>query len=137
MAPQSNTIQTGHVQNEIRKRVQQTQKWRYVAGRSGGTARRKLVKYEEGGMEAILDKRVARKGESRAPTDEIEAMLRLRREKYRDYSIRHFYEKWVEKHDEKRIYNWVRLTLQGSDLAEKLPGRGKHRKKRERKWNAR
>ena len=44
-------------------------------------------------MEAILDKRIAKKGVSRVPTAETEAMLRLRREEYRDYNIRHFYEK--------------------------------------------
>ena len=33
----------------------------------------------------------------------------------------------------KRSHNGVSLTLQGSNLAAKLPGRGKHRKKRERK----
>ena len=104
-----------------------------LLGISDRTFRRKIVGYEENGMEAILDKRIAKKGVSRVPTDEVEAMLRLRREEYRDYNIRHFYEKWVEKHDGKRSYNWVRLTLQGSNLAEKLPGRGKHRKKRERK----
>jgi hypothetical protein len=51
---------------------------------------------------------------------------------YMDYSVRHFYEKWREERGETRSYNWVRLTLQGSDLAEKAPARGKHRRKRER-----
>lgn len=104
-----------------------------LLGISGRTFRRKLVRYEESGMEGIIDRRVSKKGESRVPADETESMLRLRREAYMDYSVRHFHEKWREEHGGTRSYNWFRLTLQGSGLAEKAPSRGKHRRKRERK----
>ena len=104
-----------------------------VLGVSARTFRRKLVRYEESGMDGLLDKRLGKRGFHKTSVDEVEKVMRLYKESYSDWSIRHFYDHAAEKHKFKRSYNWVRLTLQLKGLVKPVPGRGKHRRKRERK----
>jgi len=104
-----------------------------VLGVSSRTFRRKLVRYEEFGMEWLLDLRLQKRVVHRTSVDEVEKVIRLYKESYRDWSIRHFYDHAREKYKFKRSYNWVRLTLQSKGLVHPVAGRGKHRRKRERK----
>jgi len=63
----------------------------------------------------------------------IEKLCELRRERYMDFSVRHFWEKATEEHKLKISYTWAKLALQAAGLAEKSPGRGKYRRRRERR----
>ena len=51
--------------------------------------------------------------------------------KYRKFTARHF--ELTEKHDFKRSYNWVRVTLQAHGKIKPAPRRGVHRRKRPRR----
>jgi hypothetical protein len=69
----------------------------------------------------------------RIPESVIAKVFRLRRREYPNYSVQHFWEKATEKHGLKLSYTWTKHLLQEAGLAEKAPGRGKYRRKRERR----
>ncbi len=52
---------------------------------------------------------------------------------FRDFSIRHFWEKATEDHGFALSYTWTRLVLQAAGFADKAPARGKYRRQRERR----
>jgi len=88
--------------------------------------------HEKGGEEALLDGRNGpRKKRVKAKT--VADVLRLKRERYADFSVKHFHEQLTEKHGFRISYTWTKQLLQGAGLAEKSSGRGKYRRKRERR----
>lgn len=110
--------------------------WLQAADVLGITARhiRRLRKaVEEHGMDMLRDRRHGTNRRKRVPATTIAELCRLRREKYPDFSIRHFYEFATEKHGLKLSYTLTRTVLQGAGLAEKSPSRGKYRRRRERR----
>lgn len=90
-------------------------------------------KYEEWGFEGLHDARIGKISPRRIPVAVIEEVLRLYREEYFDFSVVHFHEKLVEKHQLTVSYTWVKGLLQGSGLIAKDRPRKKHRRRRERK----
>lgn len=88
---------------------------------------------ERYGMDVLIDRRQGRPRRKRVPAETIAELCRLREEQYRDFSVRHFYEFATEKHDLKLSYTLMLSVLQAAGLADKYPGRGKHRRKRERR----
>jgi hypothetical protein len=63
----------------------------------------------------------------------VELLIRLKRDLYADFSVRHFYEHVTEKPQVKVSYNWLRMMLQEAGVVEKEPARGKYRRGRERR----
>ena len=90
-------------------------------------------KYTEWGFDGLHDGRVGKQSPRRVPMDVVEEVLRLYRDEYFDFNVRHFHEKLVEKHSITVSYTWVKALLQGSGLVGKDKPRKKHRRKRERK----
>lgn len=95
--------------------------------------RRLKQRYERGGCDALRDLRRGRLLRKRIPVATITELCRLRSERYADFSIKHFHEIATERHGIQLSYTWTRLVLQKAGLAEKAPGRGKYRRKRERR----
>jgi hypothetical protein len=60
-------------------------------------------------------------------------ILKLYRERYYDFNVKHFYEQLEEEHNLKISYTWVKAALQTAGLVDKKSKRDKHRKKRPRK----
>ena len=56
----------------------------------------------------------------------------LYRERYDGWNVQHFYSFYRRHHAGTRSDLWVKNTLQRAGLVEKAPGRGKHRRRRER-----
>jgi hypothetical protein len=69
----------------------------------------------------------------RIPLRVIRRLCALRRERYADFSIRHFWERATEQHGLRLSYTWTRLVLQEAGLAPKAPAPGRYRRKRERR----
>ena len=69
----------------------------------------------------------------RIPVETIQELCRLKREVYYDFSIQHFWEQATEKHGLGISYTWTRIVLQEAGIVEKAPGRGKYRRRRERR----
>jgi transposase len=95
------------------------------------TFRRYLNRYEENGLEGLIDKRIEMISHRRAPVDEVLAMTDRYRKHHRGWSAKHFYA-WYRREGGSRCYTWVKSRLQEANLIQKAPGKGKHRKRRDR-----
>ena len=104
-----------------------------ILGMSCRHLRRVKEKYEEEGYNGLFDRRSGRDSPRRIPIETVEEVLRLYREKYHDFNVRHFHEKLTEEHSIKISYTWVKTLLQGSGMVAKDRPRKKHRRRRERK----
>ena len=103
-----------------------------ILGVSDRTFRRYINRYEDDGLEGLLDKRLVEASHRRAPLDEVFDVCNLYRERYADFNVKHFYSWYGREHDGERSYTWVKNTLQTEGLVQKSPKRGAHRKRRER-----
>jgi len=95
--------------------------------------RRVREAYEKWGFDGLHDGRVGRESPRRVPIVVVEEVLRLYRDEYFDFNVRHFHEKLVEKHSVAVSYTWVKALLQGAGLVARDRPRKKHRRRRERK----
>jgi transposase len=104
-----------------------------IAGVSARQMRRIRRAIERHGMSAVMDQRGGRPRRKRISAGTIAMLVRLKRDIYPNFSLRHFYEQVTEKHQLKVSYNWLRLMLQEAGVVEAQPGRGKYRRRRERR----
>jgi len=105
-----------------------------ILGMSGRHFRRLLLRYEEDGPEGLRDRRLGKVSPRRAPLAELTRMQILYQERYRDFTVKHFHEQLVKRHNYKLSYTVTRLALQGAGLVRPQKRRGgTHRKKRERR----
>ena len=104
-----------------------------LLGMSGRNFRRLCVRYEEDGIEGLRDRRIGKTSPRRSPDRELERMHALYRERYSDFTVKHFDEQLVRRHDYKLCYTVTRLSLQAAGLVPKAKRRGAHRKKRVRR----
>ena len=104
-----------------------------LLGMSGRNFRRLCVRYEEHGIEGLRDRRIGKVSSRRAPTRELERMHALYRERYSDFTVKHFHEQLVKRHGYKLCYTVTKASLQAAGLVAKARRRGAHRKKRERR----
>jgi hypothetical protein len=104
-----------------------------LLGMSGRNFRRLCVRYEEDGIEGLRDRRIGKVSPRRAPARELERMQDLYRECYSDFTVKHFHEQLVRRHNYKLCYTVTRLSLQAAGLVAKAKRRGAHRKKRVRR----
>jgi len=94
------------------------------------TFRRLIDRYEESGLEGLADRRLSG-GSRRAPVDEVFRLVEQYKGKHAGWNAKHFYA-WYRRSGGTRSYTWVKCRLQEERLIAKAPGRGKHRKRRER-----
>ncbi|MGZ3351913.1 MAG: ISNCY family transposase [Xanthobacteraceae bacterium] len=104
-----------------------------LLGMSGRHFRRLCDRYEEEGSEGLRDRRIGKVSPRRAPARELERMQALYRERYSDFTVKHFHEQLVRRHDYWLSYTVTRLSLQAAGLVKKAKRRGAHRKKRVRR----
>jgi transposase len=95
--------------------------------------RRLRALYERCGYDGLVDQRSGTPRRKRIPLATIRTLCRLRRERYPDFSIQHFWEQATERHGLTLSYTWTRVVLQAAGLAPKAPARGQYRRKRERR----
>lgn len=95
------------------------------------TFRRYIDRYEEAGLEGLIDKRLSQVSQRRAPVDEVLRLTESYRSRHEGWSAKHFYA-WYRRDGGTRSYTWVKSRLQEAGLVRQAKGRGKHRKRRER-----
>lgn len=95
------------------------------------TFRRYLSRYDEEGLEGLIDKRLSQVSHRRAPVDEVLRLTERYRRSHEGWNAKHFYS-WYRRDGGGRSYTWVKLRLQEAGLISKAPGRGQHRKRRQR-----
>jgi transposase len=95
------------------------------------TFRRYIDRYEEAGLEGLIDKRLEQVSQRRAPVDEVLAVTERYRRRHLGWNVKHFYA-WYRREGGGRSYSWVKNTLQRVGLVTKAVKGGTHRTRRER-----
>jgi transposase len=95
------------------------------------TMRRWREKFEHNGCHALFDRRRQMPSPRRAPAAEVERVLRLYRDQYRGFNVRHFHQIAQRDHAVALSYSWVKDALQLAGLVAKRRARGRHRRRRE------
>ncbi|WP_273704918.1 ISNCY family transposase [Candidatus Accumulibacter cognatus] len=101
-------------------------------GVCGRTFRRYLSRYEEGGMEGLIDRRLMHVSHRRVPVDdEVMRLTEKYRGRHEEWSAKHLCA-WYRKDGGARSYTWVKSRRQEAALVPQAKARGAHRKRRER-----
>lgn len=104
-----------------------------MLGVSERTFRRWTERFEEEGEAGLCDRRLGRPSPKRAPAEEIARMLGLFKDKYADFTVKHFHEQLRKRHSYKLGYTVTKVHLHRAGLVRPAPKRPAHRKKRPRR----
>jgi transposase len=102
-----------------------------ILGMSPRTLRRWRERYEEHGYVGLVDKRLHRPSARRVAAPEVARLLRLYRERYAGFNVRHFHQIVRREHRVTVSYSFLKQTLQTAGLVKKHRARGRHRRRRE------
>jgi transposase len=97
------------------------------------TFQRWAERFQEEGEAGLADRRIGCPSPKRAPQEELERMLGLYRDKYADFTVKHFHEQLVARHGYKLGYTVTKLRLHAAALVAPARKRSAHRKKRARR----
>ena len=103
-----------------------------LPGISERTFRRWRDRHRETGLPGLADRRLA-PSLRRASVTEIERMLGLYRDIYRGFTVNHFHEQMVKRHNYVLGYTLTKLHLHREGLVQAAKKRSAHRKKRPRR----
>jgi len=95
--------------------------------------RRYRARYEEEGIDGLVDRRLGKASARRVPVDAIEWMLDQYRTHHRGWNVKHFHEHLQQRHSFGWGYTWTKTQLHAVGLVERAARRGAHRRKRPRK----
>ena len=104
-----------------------------LLGMSERQFRRYRNRYEEDGIDGLVDGRLGSPSPKRVPAGDVQLMLELYRNAYRGWNVKHFHEHLVHDHKFRGGYTFVKMQLHTAGLVERNKKRGAHRRKRERK----
>jgi hypothetical protein len=104
-----------------------------LLGMSERQFRRYRDRYEEDGLEGLIDRRLGKPSPKRVPARDLRLMLGLYRDAYRGWNVKHFHEHLMRDHNFRWGYTWVKTQLHTAGLVDRAARRGAHRRKRERK----
>lgn len=102
-------------------------------GVSERTFRRMRGRFEAEGAGGLVDRRVGRASPHRIGADEIARVVTLYRERYADWTVKHFHERAQKQHGLLASYGWTKSVLHAAGLVRPAVKRSAHRKKRPRR----
>src|ERR1700740_2391194 len=85
------------------------------------TFQRWAERYEAEGDDGLIDRRMGRRSPRRAPDEELERMLGLVRDKYADFTVKHFHEQLQKRHGYVLGYTVTKLALHAAGLVREGP----------------
>src|SRR5262245_41704993 len=101
-----------------------------ILGVSTRTIRRMKRNWKKAGFDGLYDHRHHRPSPKHVSVEKLERVLRLYRDRYSDFNVRHFHEKLCEEHGIHYSYTWVKKALQTSGLVATRRQHGPHRRRR-------
>jgi hypothetical protein len=101
-----------------------------ILGIDPRSLRRWRARYEADQMIGLYDRRQL-PSPRKAPVAEVQRVLRLYRDTYRGFNVRHFHHLIRRDHAVTLSYSFIRLALQEAGLVAKRRARGRHRRRRE------
>ena len=102
-----------------------------ILGVSLRTLRRWRERYETYGYVGLLDKRRHTPSVRRIAAPVVGELLRLYRERYCGFNVRHFHQIAQREHGVTVSYSFLKQALQAAGLVKKRRPRGRHRRRRE------
>jgi transposase len=102
-----------------------------ILGMHPRSVRRWRERYERFGYHGLIDKRYQRPSQRRVPLADVERVVRLYRERYAGFNVRHFHEIVCRDYGVALSYSYVKQALQTAGLVKKRRPRGRHRRRRE------
>jgi transposase len=102
-----------------------------ILGMHPRSLRRWRARQRRYGYDGLLDRRRQRPSPRVAPFQEVERILRLYRERYAGFNVRHFHQLVRRDHQVTLSYSFVRTALQKAGLVATRRARGRHRRRRE------
>ena len=102
-----------------------------ILGMHPRSLRRWRFRYEQFGYAGLVDRRYQRPSKRRVPLADVERVVRLYREQYRGFNVRHFHEIARREHAVGLSYSYVKIALQTAGLVKKRKPRGRHFQRRE------
>jgi transposase len=102
-----------------------------ILGMRPRSLRRWRERYEREGYNGLLDRRTGRPSPRRAPLADVERILRLYRDQYRGFNVRHFHQIVRRTHGVTLSYSYVKQALQAAGYVKQRRPRGRHRLRRE------
>jgi transposase len=97
------------------------------------TFRRWCVRFREGGVDGLLDRRLGSEAANRAPAKDADAVELLYRTRYPGFTAKHFHQHLVQNHAFRWGYTWTKALLHKRGLLVRARRRGAHRRKRPRR----
>lgn len=94
--------------------------------------RRHILRYEQDGLEGLLDKRLSQVSKRRASAEEVEQVVQHYKSEFMGWNVAHYYGRYRRDLKGDRSYNWLRGVLHAAGATQAQASRGKHRLKRER-----
>lgn len=94
------------------------------------TFRRYIDRYEEEGLQGLIDKRLEQVSHRRAPLDEVMAVVQRYQSRHNGWNVKHFHT-WYRREGGSRSYTWVKNRLQDAGVVSRSKARGPHRRRRE------
>lgn len=104
-----------------------------MLGISVRSFQRWAARFTSDGEAGLADGRLGRPSPRRAPEEEVERMLGLYRDKYADFTVKHFHEQLRKRHGYVLGYTVTKLALHAAGLVRRAAKRSAHRKKRPRR----
>lgn len=84
-----------------------------MLGISVRTFQRWTARYEAEGDDGLVDRRLGGRSPRRAPQEELQRMLGLLRDKYSNFTVKHFHEKMLSSGDECSAIMGIKTSLTG------------------------
>src|ERR1700676_380850 len=104
-----------------------------LLGISERSFRRWRDRLREDGLSGLADRRLGKPSGRRAGVAEIARMLELYQGSYADFTVKHFHEQLMKRHDYKLGYTVTKVHLHRAGLVRPAVKRSAHRKKRPRR----
>jgi len=102
-----------------------------ILGMDPRSLRRWRQRYERYGYDGLMDRRRGKPSVRRVPVAAVDQVLRLYRERYAGFNVRHFHQIVRREYGVTLSYSYVKLALQTAGLVRKHRPRGRHRRRRE------
>jgi transposase len=102
-------------------------------GVSERTFRRMRGRFDAEGSAGLVDRRIGKPSPHRIGGDEAARIVTLYRERYMEWTVKHFHERAQKQHGLLASYGWTKSVLQASGLVRPAVKRSAHRKKRPRR----
>ena len=104
-----------------------------MLGVSERTFRRWQTRLRDEGPSGLGDRSLGRASPRRMSDEEVARILGLYRDHYEGFTVKHFHEQLVKRHNYKLGYTVTKVHLQRAGLIRTTPKRSTHRKKRPRR----